>query len=85
MEKKVTIEMTEAQTIALLNALIERAGKLEEENSNIRQSNAALCRAHHQEAHQHGDARLMEKYHLEPLVIDGRIAKIYKLRAEGTK
>ena len=44
MEKKVTIEMTEAQTIALLNALIERAGKLEEENSNIRQSNAALCR-----------------------------------------
>lgn len=44
-----------------------------------------LCRAHHQEAHQHGDARLMEKYHLEPLVIDGRIAKIYKLRAEGTK
>lgn len=44
MEKKVTIEMTEAQTIALLNALIDRTGKLEEENSNIRQSNAALCR-----------------------------------------
>lgn len=44
MEKKVTIEMTEAQTIALLNALIERTGKLEEENSNIRQGNAALCR-----------------------------------------
>lgn len=38
-----------------------------------------LCREHHQEAHQHGDAALMEKYHLEPIVIDERIAKIYRL------
>ena len=38
-----------------------------------------LCREHHQEAHQHGDAALMDKYHLEPIVIDERIAKKYRL------
>jgi hypothetical protein len=38
-----------------------------------------LCREHHQEAHQHGDAALMGKYHLEPVVIDEKIAKKYKL------
>ena len=38
-----------------------------------------LCREHHQEAHQHGDAALMDKYHLEPIVIDEKIAKKYKL------
>lgn len=38
-----------------------------------------LCREHHQEAHQHGDAVLMDKYHLESVVIDERIAKKYRL------
>lgn len=38
-----------------------------------------LCREHHNEAHQHGDATLMDKYHLEAVVIDERIAKKYKL------
>lgn len=38
-----------------------------------------LCREHHQEAHQHGDAALMDKYHLESIVIDERIAKKYRL------
>ena len=38
-----------------------------------------LCREHHNEAHQHGDAALMDKYHLEPVVIDDRIAKKYRL------
>lgn len=38
-----------------------------------------LCREHHQEAHQHGDAALMDKYHLEPITIDEKIAKIYRL------
>ncbi len=41
-----------------------------------------LCREHHQEAHQHGDDALMEKYHLEPVEIDERIAKIYRLKAK---
>ena len=35
---------------------------------------------HHQEAHQIGNARFLEKYHLTPIVIDEKIAKIYKLK-----
>ena len=38
-----------------------------------------LCREHHGEAHQHGDAALMARYHLEPVAIDERIAEIYQL------
>lgn len=38
-----------------------------------------LCREHHNEAHLHGDAALMDKYHLETVVIDERIAKKYRL------
>lgn len=38
-----------------------------------------LCREHHNEAHQHGDAALMDKYHLETVVIDEKIARVYKL------
>lgn len=38
-----------------------------------------LCREHHNEAHQHSDAALMDKYHLETVVIDERIAKKYRL------
>lgn len=34
---------------------------------------------HHQEAHRIGDKSLCEKYHLEPIVIDERIAKKYRL------
>ena len=41
-----------------------------------------LCRAHHEEAHRHGDGRLMEKYHLEEVAIDGKIAKAYSLKGE---
>lgn len=42
-----------------------------------------LCRAHHMEAHQHGDAALMEKYHLETIEIDETVAKIYHLKSGG--
>lgn len=38
-----------------------------------------LCREHHREAHQHGDERFLEKYHLETITIDEKIAKHYKL------
>lgn len=38
-----------------------------------------LCREHHREAHDHGDAVLMDKYHLQPITIDERIAKQHKL------
>lgn len=38
-----------------------------------------LCRAHHREAHQHGDERFLDKYHLEPIEIDAALAKKLKL------
>lgn len=44
-----------------------------------------LCREHHQEAHEHGDAALMDRYHLEPVKIDERIAQAYKLGGRKAK
>lgn len=38
-----------------------------------------LCREHHMEAHNIGDDALIEKYHLQPVRIDDRIATLYKL------
>lgn len=38
-----------------------------------------LCREHHMEAHNFGDAALMAKYHLETVRIDEEIRKLYKL------
>lgn len=38
-----------------------------------------LCREHHNEAHDHGDKALMDKYHLETVVIDEKIARLYRL------
>lgn len=38
-----------------------------------------LCREHHNEAHQDEDG-LMRRYHIEPVKIDARICKIYKLK-----
>ena len=39
-----------------------------------------LCRAHHDEAHRTGEAEFLEKYHLEPVKLDERLCKIYKLK-----
>lgn len=38
-----------------------------------------LCRLHHMEAHDHGDKALLDGYHLEPIKIDEKIARIHKL------
>lgn len=38
-----------------------------------------LCREHHMEAHAHGDRALMDKYHVEPVTIDEKIARLYRL------
>lgn len=43
-----------------------------------------LCREHHREAHDHGDAALMDKYHLEPVEIDEKIIKLYRLGRKKT-
>lgn len=39
-----------------------------------------LCRDHHDEAHRIGETAFQEKYHLEPITIDERIAKKYSLK-----
>jgi hypothetical protein len=41
-----------------------------------------LCRTHHDEAHKHGDERLMNEFHLEPVEVDEQIAKAYKLNTK---
>lgn len=38
-----------------------------------------LCREHHIESHTKGQIEFMKQYHLEPIKIDAKIAKIYKL------
>lgn len=43
----------------------------------------ALCREHHTEAHQHGDAALLERYHLVPITITDEIAKKLNLRRQS--
>ncbi len=42
-----------------------------------------LCRHHHREAHDHGDAKLLERYHLVPIKITDEIAKKLDLRRQA--
>ncbi|WP_102411374.1 putative HNHc nuclease [Beduinella massiliensis] len=44
-----------------------------------------LCRIHHIEVDHRGDAAFMARYHLEPVQIDEKISKIYKLRTKRSK
>ena len=39
-----------------------------------------LCREHHTECHSMPEAEFLEKYHLEPVKLDERLCKIYKLK-----
>ena len=39
-----------------------------------------LCREHHTECHAMPEADFLEKYHLEPVKLDERLCKIYKLK-----
>lgn len=41
-----------------------------------------LCREHHREVDQIGDDALCERYHVEPVKIDDRIARTYKLNTK---
>lgn len=42
-----------------------------------------LCRNHHREAHDHGDANLLERYHLVPITITDEIARKLNLRRQA--
>ena len=41
-----------------------------------------LCREHHTSLHSMGNKEFMKQYHLEPIKIDAKIAKIYKLNTK---
>jgi hypothetical protein len=41
-----------------------------------------LCREHHISLHSMGNKEFMKQYHLEPIKIDAKIAKIYKLNTK---
>lgn len=41
-----------------------------------------LCCKHHQEAHTIGNTEFMERYHLEPVVLNKELCKIYKLKSK---
>lgn len=58
-------------------------GRNREEISHIGMRCLPLCRAHHQEAHRHGDGYMFDRYHLEPIAIDEKIASVYKLKGEN--
>lgn len=55
-------------------------GRDRREICHIGMQSLPLCREHHQEAHQHGDAALLKKYHLATVAIDERIAKANGLK-----
>jgi hypothetical protein len=42
-----------------------------------------LCREHHTESHKIGQESFMGKYHLQPVKIDKKIAKLYRLSMKG--
>lgn len=44
-----------------------------------------LCREHHTELHNMGNKSFMDKYHLQSVAIDKKIAKLYKLNTKGRK
>jgi hypothetical protein len=41
-----------------------------------------LCADHHTESHTIGQESFMGKYHLKPVIIDKKIAQIYKLKSK---
>jgi hypothetical protein len=44
-----------------------------------------LCRDHHVRLHEKGNKYFIETYHLQPVKIDKKIAKLYKLNTKETK
>ena len=63
-------------------------GRNRDEISHIGMLHLPLCwgvGGHHQEIEQIGDEAFLDKYHLVPIPIDEKIAKIYKLKTEAAK
>lgn len=58
------------------------AGRNRKEICHIGMRCLPLCRAHHTEIHRIGKETFRQGYHIEPVRIDERIAKTYKLKAK---
>jgi hypothetical protein len=58
------------------------AGRDRKEINHIGLDCLPLCRGHHQESHSKGQKSFMELYHLQPVKIDSKIAKLYKLNTK---
>lgn len=58
-------------------------GRNREDIVHVGMEAITLCRDHHREAHDHGDAKLLERYHLVPIAITDEIAKKLNLRRQA--
>ena len=61
------------------------AGQDRREINHIGLECLPLCREHHSESHNIGQTDFMAKYHLEPVKIDEKIAKRYRLNTKERK
>lgn len=64
---------------------VERVGMGNNRNEirHIGRPAMALCREHHTEIDHLGDGAFCRRYHVEPAIIDERIAKTYRLRSKA--
>jgi hypothetical protein len=58
------------------------AGRDRKEINHIGLDCLPLCREHHQESHSKGQKSFMDLYHLQPVKIDSKIAKLYHLNTK---
>lgn len=59
------------------------AGRNRETINHLGMKALCLCRKHHTEIHDKGESDFLAMYHLEPVEIDEKIARIYKLKRKG--
>lgn len=58
-------------------------GRDRETINHIGMKALSLCRTHHTEMHNVGDMEFIKKHHIEPVVIDKKIAEVYNLNKEN--
>ena len=63
---------------------VDRVGMGNNRNEIVHEGRRCLplCREHHIEIDHLGDVRFCERYHIEPVEIDDKIAKLYRLRGK---
>lgn len=59
------------------------AGRNRETINHLGMKALCLCRKHHTEIHDKGERDFLAMYHLEPVTIDEKIAKVYRLNTKS--